>query len=832
MRIPIVRGLFWPVLLPCVACAAPRPISGLGPFPPLARHAPRTASFDVEHYAIDLALWPQARAIEATCRVRLWSTVERLGEVVLDLDGLAVRSVRDARGRDLHFEQRAAQLEVDLPEALGLGDWTELCVEYAGTPVRGLWFTGLRSGVPTQVFTQGECQDARGWFPCFDEPHDRATSEIRVEMPAGWVATAAGERIDRGTLPGAAGQERVFEHWRMPVPHPTYLVTLAAGPFEVSQAEWDGIPLTFLAEPRLAGSLAYAFGETDEILACFSELTGLRYPFGKYSQVCVEEFPFGGMENISATTMTDTMLRDEAGYRDWDPWGLVAHEAAHQWFGNLLTCADWSHIWLNEGFATYFTELYAERSRGPSTFRARMRDLQESYRKGDVGDARRPTVWNRWREPMDLFFGGHTYPGGASRLHLLRFELGDPAFFAGVRAYVRENQGRSVTTDDLRAAMEHASGRELGWFFEQWFERAGYPELEVRWSWDARRSRVLLDVEQTQRNEDGTPAAFCFAVEVELRTTTTRSLERLRVERRAQRFELACAERPQWVRFDKHGWVPARLTEHKQPREWLRIAAEDDDVNGRREAARALAGLAGAGASAEQRLLAQGVLCERLERDEQAAVRVAAARSLAAFAGTGPSRASEALRRAAASDAASPVRVAALEALVPFGPDAELASFAREVFQQGFSPNTQGAAAALLVAVAGDQARDFLLEGLDRDSAHGALRANLLGHLAAFPGSGELLAEFAQDTGQSAAVREAGALHLLRSDLPRAQARAVLERCLEDNALGVRQAAVAGLGQLGDLASAGALERRYARASDTRERRRLEEVLRKLSRGG
>ena len=224
--------------------------------------------------------------------------------------------------------------------------------------------------------------------------------------------------------------------------------------FEERRAEWDGIPLRFLAPAKWAGGLETSLATMAAALEFLSDVTGKRYPYSKYSQVCVQNFPFGGMENISATTLAVEALSDERGIRDSDPTGLIVHEAAHQWFGDLLTCADWSHVWLNEGFATYMALLFVERAQGHDAFRTAVRDALDTYTAGDRGANRRPLVWSVYKEPLDLFFGGHTYQGGAVRLHHMRFVLGDEAFFRGLRIYVGDNAGRGVVTGDLAAAME------------------------------------------------------------------------------------------------------------------------------------------------------------------------------------------------------------------------------------------------------------------------------------------------------------------------------------------------------------------------------------------
>jgi aminopeptidase N len=265
-------------------------------------------------YAIELELEPEQRAIRAECRVRLQPMAAPLREVDLDLVGLDVAGVADERGRALAFRRADGTLAISLAETLAPGGETELDVRYSGRPERGLWYAGERldgSG-PTLAFSHGETEYSRGWFPCFDEPSERASVELALTMPASWTAVASGERVGEAELHGAQRSER----WRMEFPHPSYLFGFAAGEFTVEQGRAGDVPLLFLAEPYLAEWITPTFAETGDILAFLAEFTGLPYPFPKYSQAAVDNFPWGGMENISATTLTPLLLTDERGRRD------------------------------------------------------------------------------------------------------------------------------------------------------------------------------------------------------------------------------------------------------------------------------------------------------------------------------------------------------------------------------------------------------------------------------------------------------------------------------------------------------------------------------------
>ena len=258
-------------------------------------------------------------------------------------------------------------------------------------------------------------------------------------------------------------------------------------------------------------------GKTPQMIRFYGEKLGQPYPYAKYAQVCVPDFIAGGMENITATTMTDSALHDEIAELERDEDGLVAHELAHQWFGDLLTCKDWSHIWLNEGFASYFGPLFTEHDRGDDVFRLEMKGSLEGYLGSDQR-YRRPIVESLY-ETSDDMFDGVTYSKGACVLHTLRGLLGDVAWWKGIRAYVAAHKFQVVETDDFRKAMETASGKDLKWFFDQWVYKAGHPELKVRWHYRRRRQDGARS--RSSRRRRSTSRRLCSACRRRSRSPTT-----------------------------------------------------------------------------------------------------------------------------------------------------------------------------------------------------------------------------------------------------------------------------------------------------------------------
>ncbi len=777
-------------------------------------------SYDVDHYAIDIVLHPATRRIEGTCSVRFLATRAGVNEIALDLVDLDVISIVDGAGRPLGYRHDGKVLTVKLAEPIGTSNLTEVVVEYGGAPSTGLWFSGERPGdsMPTQVFTQGEAEHSRGWFPCFDQPSDRATSEVSVTMPSEWVSFAPGERVG-ATESGSARTER----WRMDTPHPSYLVSLVAGEFAVTESDWNGVPLSFAVAPEFASWAEASFHETDEILTFLSDYTSIRYPYPKYSQVCVDNFPYGGMENISATTLTPLTLGDERAMRDEPSTSLVAHEAAHQWFGDLFTCKDWSHIWLNEGFATYMTMLYFEETRGVDDFRARMRDAQDDYTAEDRGAARRSTVSDDWKDPEDLM-DTRAYQGGAARLHLLRFMLGDDVFRAGIRTYASENAGRSVETDDFRRAMEKVSGRDLQGFFDQWIYGRGFPEFEMRWEWNEIEGVVNVSVRQTQDTADGTPAIFRVPVEIEIRDEAGAVAHRVELTRRSESFEFPVAGHPVFVRFDKNGWIPKHLSTVKRAPELLAIANEDEDVNGRRDAIRALGEVAADARIRERTADVQTIIAElthALATDTSAAVRATAATALGAAQGL---EARERLLTAVRTDTEARVRVAALNALAKFAPSPELLGCGREAFAAGYSWKTMGAAAGLVIANDPAGAYTWLTEKLFVDSPHDVLRADLLAHLGglATDGVDDQLRRWANDESSHARARAAAIEQIGKRRRQSIENSRFVAKFLDEPNFRLRRAAVEALSALGDDSSRRALRAYYPRARTAAERRVIE----------
>jgi len=529
----------------------------------------RIRFFDVKHIKAELTIDTKKREVHGKVTHTLSPLHPYLTQLELDCGPeLKVTKVTLGAGpTPCEFTAKGDKLSVKLDKAYGPGDTIDLAIHYHGSPERGLYFVLPEAPYPEKrlsFWTQGESEDTHCWIPCYDYPNDRATSEmiITVEKPLFVLSNGTlAETTENG------GNTKTY-HWKMDVPHASYLISLAGSDFAVYHDRVGELPLDYYVARHVDEATARRFmGKTPQMIRFFGEKTGQPYPYVKYAQVCVPDFIAGGMENITATTMTESALHDEIAALEGDADGLVAHELAHQWFGDLLTCKDWSHIWLNEGFASYFDPLFAEHDRGEDAFRLELNGSLKGYLGGDQG-YRRPLVELRYESSMDMF-DGVTYAKGACVLHALRGLLGDEAWWKGIRRYVAAHKFQVVDSDDFRKAMEAASGKDLKWFFDQWVYKAGHPELKVRWHFEDADKTIRIQVQQTQAIDDQTPL---FRLPTTLEITEDAGKTRvvpIVIDGPSHEFVIPAPARPKMVQIDPLGWLIKEVDFEKSDQEYL-----------------------------------------------------------------------------------------------------------------------------------------------------------------------------------------------------------------------------------------------------------------------
>jgi aminopeptidase N len=567
--------------------------------PGSSRHLPPDKEFHAAHIKIELKVDLEKKRIGGSCTTTLAPMREGVGAFHLDACEMRIEGVTLDGGR-VAFEHDGKTLTVPLPEKLKASPH-ELKVDYSAEPKQGVHFIAPDEkypNKPVQAWTQGEPEFSRYWYPCHDDPNDKSTSETMITVPEGYLVVSNGRLAQRGNAEGEAGW--VTFHWKEEVPHSAYLNSFAVGKFGMIEEEARGVPLQYYFPESKRADARRLFGLTPDMLEVFESLTRVKYPFEKYSQIAVHDFVVGGMENVSATTLTDTRFPDERSEEDYSARysrpdrnhiELVAHELAHMWFGDLVTAKHWSHLWLNEGFATYFQALYTERKYGKDEFRHDMLSKAETYFEEDDTMYRRSIVDDTYVYADDVF-DGYAYEKASWMIHQLRYILGDELFFRSVAEFLRRYARANADTHDFMEVLEEMSGLSLEGYFEQAFYKAGHPEFEVSYSWDEATRTAEVAVKQAQQLDQLTPI-FSLPCELTFYVRgpggTSRVSKRVNLHAPEERYHFELPAKPSIVEFDPEEWLLKKVKFEKPLSMLLLQLVEGREASSRRRAAEGLA---------------------------------------------------------------------------------------------------------------------------------------------------------------------------------------------------------------------------------------------------
>lgn len=549
----------------------------------------------VEHIFLDLALDIPAQSFSGTCQIRLNPVRSGVETLVLDAVDLQIEGVKVGRTKQL-FDYDGEQLQIHLKQPTTVGKVFTVAIAYTvHQPQRGLYFVQPDEHYPdkpTQVWTQGEDEDSRFWFPCFDYPGQLATSEIRVRVPKAFMAISNGELIETEV----DGKQKIY-HWLQRQVHPTYLMTLAVGEFAEIIDDWQGKPVTYYVEKGREDQAQLTMGKTPRMIEFFSEYYGYPYAYPKYAQVCVDDFIFGGMENTSTTLLTDRCLLDErAALDNRSAESLVAHELAHQWFGDLVVIKHWSHAWIKEGMASYSEVMWTNHEYGAEDAAYYRLNEARNYFNEDSNRYRRPVVTHVYREAIELY-DRHLYEKGACIYHMIRAELGDELFWRAIHTFVQDNAHKTVETIDLLRAIEKATGRNLLFLFDQYVYRGGHPEYKLGYSWDADHKMAKVTVTQAQVDpKDKNSAKELFDLNLPIAFGFDRGKQPIefqaftvRVHEQEQSFYFGLPEKPLLISFDQGNHYLKQVTLEYPVPELKAQLKQDPDPLSRIYAAQALA---------------------------------------------------------------------------------------------------------------------------------------------------------------------------------------------------------------------------------------------------
>jgi len=676
-----------------------------------ALQSERTRSYDALHYLIKIKLDLDQKAFEGATTVTAVSFREGLATCVLDAEEFTVTSVLSDDGRPLKFDQTAKELAVHLPRPYKFGETLSFTCFYHGRdPKIGLRFMAETADNPQIAFSDSFPENVHHWFPCFDYPNDKVTNEIVATVKSGLKVGANG-RLVSVIEDKAAGT--VTYHWSQDLPHSTYLIFLAAAPYVVVRDSYKTLPVNYWVYPRDEAKVKPTYGKTPKMIEFFNRIYGYDYPWQKYDQISVPSG--GGAESTSATAMTHRIMVDEKGEPDFPAIGIVSHELAHQWWGDLITLRSWAHTWLNESFGTYSDYLYHRYEKGDDEGAVNLLGKLNAYLREAKTRYIRPIVSDRYDKPGDMF-DSHTYPKGARVLHMLRSLVGEEPFFKTISHFLHRYAFDAVDTADFIRSVKTITGQNLDWFFDQWLFKPGHPVFEVKSEWDAAGKVVRLKVAQVQDFSKGVPV-FRVPVSIKLVIAGKTDIRKVWIKEREETFEFPVEAKPLLVRFDEDNVLIKEVTFPKE-RDELLYQLKNDDVIGRMDAAAGLLAF-----KDDPRIVAG--LTAGVQTDPFWAVRKSALEALAQL----KDKSGPAVFKKACGDPDSQVRAAALVALGDLK-DRSLIEFHKGLFQKDASYRVQ-AEALTAIGKAGDpSAVPFLKQAASvpsyrdmiRRAAEGALK--------------------------------------------------------------------------------------------------------------
>ena len=668
----------------------------------------RSRDYDLEHSKISLRFdLPQKKVLgEVTHSIAILR--DGTTKIAFDSAALNIQKVTVNRAA-AKFETAGEKLIIPLAAEAKSGEKFEITIRYEGKPSKGMYFILPDKEYPdrpSQIWTQGESEDTHYYLPTYDYPNDRLTTETILTVPANWITVSNGKLISVSD----AGKGLKTWYWKESVPSSTYLITVVAGEFDEVKENWRGIPLTYYAPKGRGDRLPVNYGRTPAMLDLFTKKFGVEYPWEKYAQVMVDDFVAGGMENSSATTNTSKSLVHPklapeyfTGQDD-----LISHELAHQWFGDLVTCKDWGDVWLNEGFATLAEAIWSEAHYGKDEADyQRWKTAREWMGSSNLWN--KPIVRHDFNDSSE--FDENAYDKGGLVLYMLRHQLGEDAFYGGLKHYLEVNRGKNVVTADLAKALEEATHTNVDQFFSQWIYGAGAPKFELSYTYDGDKRQVLLNVKQTQQIE-GRVGLFRVPVEIEITTASGPKLYNVTVSKEKQTFSLPAESAPLMVLFDKGGQILKSAEFHKEKKEWLYQLKNAADLADRADAAVAL----GKWKNDEEAVAALG---EALRKDKAWGVRAISADNLGKLDG---GSASKALLAAVDSKDQPWVRGRVVAALSNFKNDDAVAAKLNAIAQRDESYRARAEALQALGRLNGPTTLATLEAAVAADSPDGFLR--------------------------------------------------------------------------------------------------------------
>lgn len=680
----------------------------------------RSHDYNLVHQKIEVRdfNW-DSTSFEGRVTTTVVSRAPGLDSLVLDAGHLLViRDVKAEDGTSLATARHGDTLVVRLPHPAAFGDTLTFTIRYDGHVDNGRGLTFIepdgRPHRPRQIWSQGEAMDNHYWFPTYDFPNDKESWEMVATVPAGYTAISNGHLVAETQNPNGT---RTWD-WREDRPSATYLISLVVGPYVEIKDHWHDVPVDYYVYPSDSVKARRLFAVTPDMIGVYSKLTGVPFPWAKYAQTTVADF-FGGMENVSATTLVD-WLPDTRAYADqpWYRWLLIPHELAHMWFGDDVTTEDWPNLWLNEGFAEFMPGQYWRVRNGKA--------VADDYYLDEYNDFMAANA--RRSMPVVTKSSNNIYPKGALVLRMLQDYLGPQRFWASLHYYLERHAFGNATTDDLRQAILTTTGENLYWFFGEWLYDAGYPKFDVSARYDTTAHQVVLDVKQTQQDTATadstglryvTPRIFRMPVTVRVASARGDTVAHAWLDQREQTITVPGVDSPPTMVVFDYGDHILKTLHFDQPTSWLTAELEHDpDLWDRRWAIQQLR-------ERTQDAAAARALVTASARADYWRTRAEAVRALASF----PAKTAMRPLEVALRDTSSRVRAAAVGAIGKLG-GKRAAAMARRMFRRDTSYTVRAAALDAAARAQPASVRPLILQGLATPSYRGIIASAALGAVA------------------------------------------------------------------------------------------------------
>ena len=782
-------------------------------------------NYDTQHIKLELNIDFQKKSVAGKATISFVPLVNDFKTAEFHARDMDIQDVFLSNQTGLAFTADSETVAITLPKNYETKDTITIVISYFTIPSDGIFFnepTEDNPEIPYQIYSHSEPISARSWFPCYDEPDDKVTSEIIATVPLNFFLLSNGKLIS--VKQNQTNHTKTF-HWRQDKPHSSYLISIVAGEYSEILDNSGDVPIRYYVYKNQVEIASNSFAKTPKMINFFEKIFDYKYPWDKYAQIIITDYQAAGMEHTSATSLYDRTIHDDRAHLDVSSDDLVAHELAHQWFGDLVTCRDWSHIWLNEGFATYSEILFKEFDSGIDEAQYAVYQDQKYYLEMVDKKFHQPIVYENFLHPEDMF--NHIeYQKAAMVLHSLRGVIGDSLFFAGLKAFLDRFAFQSVITPDFQQVAEQVNGKKLDWFFDQWLYHGGHPKFVITSRWFAHNKEVQLYVRQIQEDSLGlVPKIFQMPVEIEIISETEQINEKVFLQAREDTFKFSTKSRPILIRFDKNNWILKEINFIKSQDEWIYQLLHDDHVAAR---LRAIEELEKVTFDTLETILA---LEKCVTDDPFWAVRKKAAYLLIDFIDYHRSESKQALI-AACRDRKSAVRVAAILALGYYY-KMELNPLFRGIANQDSSYKVVAEALYALSNTPDDSSFDFFSKFVDMDSHNDIVRTAAFHSLRQIKDERAvpIAVRFAADLNQADYIR-VNALSILKEiGISYPETETVLIKLLADKNNFIKKKAIDILGLFKTRTSLNALKKLQDDALPDDVRRRLKISIDKIERG-